>query len=73
MTTSQRDVNDTTTRASRNLDLGVLVVVKSRLAMLGMDVLLENWYIFPIPKFELADRNFNVWWKEQKIRLALPT
>lgn len=27
--------------------------------------LLENWYIYPIPKFELADRNFNVWWKEQ--------
>jgi outer membrane protein assembly factor BamA len=26
----------------------------------------ENWYIFPIPIFELADRNFNVWWKEQK-------
>ncbi|PSR15253.1 MAG: hypothetical protein DA408_02210 [Bacteroidetes bacterium] len=27
--------------------------------------LLEAWYIYPIPKFELADRNFNVWWKEQ--------
>lgn len=22
----------------------------------------ENWYIFPLPQFELADRNFNVWW-----------
>lgn len=22
----------------------------------------EFWYIFPIPQFELADRNFNVWW-----------
>ena len=21
----------------------------------------ENWYIYPIPTFELADRNFNVW------------
>jgi outer membrane protein assembly factor BamA len=31
---------------------------------LQIDVL-ENWYIYPIPKFELADRNFNVWWKEQ--------
>lgn len=28
--------------------------------------LVENWYIYPIPKFELADRNFNVWWKDQK-------
>jgi len=25
----------------------------------------ENWYIFPVPIFELADRNFSVWWKEQ--------
>ncbi len=25
----------------------------------------ENWYIFPAPIFELADRNFSVWWQEQ--------
>ena len=25
----------------------------------------ESWYIFPFPVFELADRNFNVWWDEQ--------
>jgi len=24
----------------------------------------ENWYIYPFPVFELADRNFNVWWQE---------
>ena len=24
----------------------------------------ESWYVFPIPIFELADRNFNVWWKD---------
>jgi outer membrane protein assembly factor BamA len=24
----------------------------------------EAWYVFPIPIFELADRNFNVWWKD---------
>ncbi|MCP3928492.1 MAG: BamA/TamA family outer membrane protein [Bacteroidetes bacterium] len=24
----------------------------------------EAWYIYPVPIFELADRNFNVWWKE---------
>lgn len=23
----------------------------------------ERWYIFPAPVFELADRNFNVWWE----------
>ena len=26
----------------------------------------ENWYIYPIVVMELADRNFNVWWQEQK-------
>ena len=25
----------------------------------------EAWYIYPYPIFELADRNFNVWWQEQ--------
>ena len=26
--------------------------------------LTEGWYIYPVPVFELADRDFNVWWKE---------
>lgn len=25
----------------------------------------ETWYIYPVPVFSLADRNFNVWWSEQ--------
>lgn len=25
----------------------------------------EAWYVYPIPIFELADRNFNVWWDQQ--------
>jgi len=25
----------------------------------------ENWYLYPTYIFELADRNFNVWWQEQ--------
>lgn len=25
----------------------------------------ETWYLFPVPIFELADRNFNVWWTDQ--------
>ncbi len=29
----------------------------------------ENWYLFPVPIFELADRNFSVWWEEQGRRL----
>jgi len=26
----------------------------------------ETWYLYPTPIFDLADRNFNVWWKEQE-------
>ena len=26
----------------------------------------EAWYVYPVPVFELADRNFNVWWVEQE-------
>ncbi len=26
----------------------------------------EAWYIYPVPTFQLADRNFNVWWEEQR-------
>ncbi|MBB4079936.1 outer membrane protein assembly factor BamA [Lewinella aquimaris] len=26
----------------------------------------ETWYIYPVPVFELADRNFNVWWTEEE-------
>ncbi len=24
----------------------------------------EAWYIYPVPIFDIADRNFNVWWNE---------
>ena len=26
----------------------------------------EMWYLYPFYIFELADRNFNVWWEEQE-------
>jgi len=26
-------------------------------------LLAERWYIFPLPIFEIAERNFNVWWE----------
>ena len=29
----------------------------------------ESWYIFPLPIFQLADRNLNVWWTEQNASL----
>jgi hypothetical protein len=25
----------------------------------------ERWYVWPMPFFELKDRNFNVWWKDK--------
>jgi len=25
----------------------------------------ETWYIYPVPVFSLADRNFNVWWRDE--------
>ncbi len=30
----------------------------------------ERWYIWPIPIFEIADRNFSVWWYEQNHSLS---
>ncbi len=30
----------------------------------------ENWYLYPAIVFELADRNFNVWWQEQNRDLS---
>ena len=32
----------------------------------------ESWYIFPLPIFELADRNLNVWWTEHNASLKRP-
>ncbi|MCP3931001.1 MAG: BamA/TamA family outer membrane protein [Bacteroidetes bacterium] len=28
-------------------------------------LVVETWYVYPVPIFELIDRNFNVWWVEQ--------
>ena len=33
--------------------------------ILHIDVI-ERWYIWPIPIFEIGDRNFNVWWSESR-------
>jgi len=27
--------------------------------------MIERWYVWPLPIFELADRNFNAWWKHR--------
>lgn len=43
----------------QNLDLS------KKNAIISVDVS-EAWYIYPFPIFEWVDRNFNVWWVEQK-------
>jgi len=30
----------------------------------------EAWYIYPVPSFQLADRNFNVWWVDHNAALS---
>lgn len=30
--------------------------------------LIERWYIFPVPVFEVVDRNFNEWWENKNFR-----
>jgi hypothetical protein len=53
-----------------NTSLFLSVSVDS--SSLGSDSILvkiivkERWYIFPAPVFSLADRNFSVWWRQQK-------
>ncbi len=32
--------------------------------------LIERWYIFPVPIFELVDRNFNEWWENKNFKKA---
>jgi outer membrane protein assembly factor BamA len=32
--------------------------------------IIENFFVYPVPIFGLADRNFNVWWKEQNHALS---
>ena len=33
-------------------------------------IMQENWYLYPSIIFELADRNFNVWWTDQNRDLS---
>lgn len=30
----------------------------------------ERWYLFPVPIFEIAERNFNVWWETKNLARA---
>ncbi len=49
------------TRLFNIVTLDSTIVPGTRLVDVSVDVI-ERWYIWPIPFFEFADRNFNVWW-----------
>jgi len=46
-------------------DTLALETLQTRLEKNKNYIMNTSWYIFPFPIFELADRNFNVWWSEQ--------
>ena len=68
---------DLSPRLERNKNLiintGLFVLVKMNIGdwnhrtnQITIEIeVVENWFIYPFPIFELADRNFNVWWSEQ--------
>jgi len=45
---------NTVTIAPVNVDVGLVNLVVS---------VEERWYTFPVPRFQLSDRNFNEWWQ----------
>jgi outer membrane protein assembly factor BamA len=48
-------------RLFNNVDIRLLEIVKGTADLLiEVD---ERWYTFPVPIFELSDRNFNEWWQ----------
>lgn len=55
----------------RLMTIGLFTEIKMADEVMGDSVLVwniavkERWYIIPEPTFQLADRNFNVWWTEQ--------
>ena len=49
--------------ASVEMQYDTLAVAEGRTSIIVN--MRETWYIYPVPQFELADRNFNVWWNEQ--------
>jgi len=56
---ARRQVYNTTLFNEVSFDLTVLDSVN-----LNINVhVTERWYLYPVPQFQLVDRNFNEWWK----------
>lgn len=69
---SAKDLQDRITTSEASLkNLSLFNVATIEVAEIGNGLAIaiitieERWYLFPVPIFELADRNFNVWWEEQ--------
>ncbi len=71
----QNDLGPTLERNSNNLiNLGLFTEAVVNIREWDTDkntvdinvVVKESWYIYILPIFDLADRNFNVWWTTQK-------
>lgn len=71
-TLSTRDLGATLDRNSlRLMNLGIFNTARINVRSWSPDnhvvlqiSLVEAWFVYPAPIFELADRNFNVWWNE---------
>ncbi len=48
------------------LNVGVTSYLLSDSTIVVNVLVKERWYIFPAPVFSLADKNFNLWWNQQK-------
>jgi outer membrane protein assembly factor BamA len=43
----------------------IATIPRNRSLMDFLIIVKERWYIYPVPIFELADRNFNEWWQQR--------
>jgi len=64
---SQKNLLNTSLFNFANIDT-VIVSGGNRINITIM--LVERWYIWPSPFFQLADRNFNVWWETKDLSKA---
>lgn len=78
-TLSMRELCQRTARSRQNLlnrALFNFVTISASISEQGypaadivVDVI-ERWYVWPLPIFELAERNFNTWWETKDFRRA---
>ena len=60
LTISKQNIFNTRLFNFVTIDTSVMADLHSLIVKIA---LVERWYIWPIPFFEISDRNFNVWWE----------